>query len=150
MGGNLRGFDARNVQEMNDFEPIPAGKYMAAITESAMKPTKAGDGSFLELQFQVLEGEYRGRLLWARLNLDNKNDLTAKIARAQLAEVCRATNVLTPNDSAELHNLPIQITVKLKKREDTGDLVNEVAGYAKKPTQGQAPQAQTDTPPWRR
>jgi len=147
---DLRGFDARNVEPMDEFEPIPAGKYIAAITTSEMKPTKAGDGSFLELTLQIVEGEHRGRLHWARLNLVNGSGLAVKIARAQLATVCKAVGVLTPNDSTELHNLPMQVTVKLKKREDTGDLVNEVTGYAKKPAPGQAPQAQADTPPWRR
>jgi len=48
---DLRGFDARNVEQMDDFEPIPAGNYIAAVVASEMKPTKAGNGSFLELQF---------------------------------------------------------------------------------------------------
>ena len=150
MGANLKGFDARTVEPMDTFEPIPAGKYIAAITASEMKPTRAGDGSYLELQFQVVEGEHKGRLLWSRLNLDNRNELAVKIARAQLASICKAVGVLTPNDSTELHDLPLQVTVRLKKREDTGDLTNEIVGYAKKPSPGQASQAQNDTPPWRR
>ena len=147
---DLRGFDARNVEPMDDFEPIPAGKYVAAIVASEMKPTKSGGGSFLELQFQVLEGDYKGRLLWARLNLDNPNELAVRIARSELAAICKAVGIMQPNDSTELHDLPLQVTVKLKKRPDTGELSNEIKGYGKKPTAGQAPQAQTDTPPWRR
>ena len=107
MGADLKGFDARTVEPMDTFEPIPAGKYVAAIVASEMKPTRAGDGSYLELQFQLLEGPHKGRLLWSRLNLNNANELAVKIARAQLAAVCRATGVLTPNDSTELHNLPL-------------------------------------------
>ena len=147
---DLRGFDARNVEPMDDFEPVPAGKYVAAITASEMKPTKAGDGSYLELTFQILEGDYKGRLLWSRLNLDNPNELAVRIARAQLAAICKAVGVMTPNDSTELHDLPMQVTVKLKKRDDTGDMTNEIKGYAKKPSPGRAPQAHTDAPPWRR
>src|SRR3990172_3284342 len=37
---NLNGFNANNVDPATDFEPIPAGKYLAVITESEMKPTK--------------------------------------------------------------------------------------------------------------
>ena len=147
---DLRGFDAREVEPMEDFEPIPAGQYLAAITASEMKPTKAGDGNFLELTFQVLEGDYKGRLLWARLNLDNPNELAVKIARAQLAALCKAVGVLTPNDSHEFHDLPMEITVKVKPRTDTGDLTNEITAYGKKPSPAQAPQAKSDAPPWRR
>ena len=147
---DLRGFDAREVEPMETFEPIPEGKYLAAIAASEMKPTKSGSGSYLELQFQVLEGDYKGRLLWARLNLDNPNPLTVKIARSELAAICRATGVLTPHDSAELHDLPIQLKVGMKRREDTGELTNEIKGYAKKASPAPAPQAQSDAPPWRR
>ncbi len=115
-----------------------------------MKPTKAGNGSYLELQFQVLDGEYKGRQLWDRLNLDNTNEIAVKIARAQLAAICQAVGVLTPGDSQELHDLPLEISLKLKKRDDTGELTNEVSGYGKKPAPGQAPQAASGTPPWRR
>ena len=71
---DLHGFNAEDVEPAADFEPIPAGKYLAVITDSEMKPTKSGNGSYLELTFQVIEGEYKNRLLWARLNLDNPNN----------------------------------------------------------------------------
>ena len=32
---DLSGFDANQVEPNGDFEPIPAGKYLAVITESA-------------------------------------------------------------------------------------------------------------------
>ena len=148
---DLNGFDARTVEPTADFEPIPAGKYLAAITASQMKPTKNGNGSYLELEFAVLEGDCKGRKLWARLNLNNPNTTTVKIARAELSAICRAVSVLTPKDSVELHNLPLLITAKLKKRDDTGELTNEIKGYAKKEAaSGQPQQATTDTPPWMR
>jgi len=147
---DLRGFDARNVEQMDEFEPIPAGKYVAAVVASDMKPTKAGDGSYLELQFQILEGPHKGRILWDRLNLDNPNALAVKIARSQLAAICKAVGVLTPNDSTELHNLPLLIRVGRKRREDTGDVVNEVKGYGKKPAVGPPAQEPNGAPPWKR
>ena len=87
---DLRGFDANQVEPSADFEPIPAGKYEAVITESEMKPTKAGTGHYLQLTFQVVEGEFKNRLLWARLNLDNPNATAVQIARAELSAICRA------------------------------------------------------------
>jgi len=150
---DLNGFDARTVEPTADFEPIPAGKYLAAITDSEMKPTKAGDGSYLELELTVLEGEYKDRKVWDRLCLNHPNAMAVKIARGTLSAICRAVGVMQPKDSVELHNLPLRITVKVKRREDTGDLVNEVAGYTKKESAaGQPPQAApTDsTPPWKR
>lgn len=115
------------------------------------KPTKTGSGSYLQLTFQIIEGPYKNRFVWARLNLDNPNQTAVKIARAELSAICRAVGVMMPRDSAELHNLPLMITVKAKKREGTDELVNEIKGYAKKESQAGKPiQATTDTPPWRR
>lgn len=148
---NLNGFNAANVDPATDYEAIPAGKYLAIISNSEMKPTKSGSGTYLELTFQVIEGQYKNRLLWSRLNLSNPNTQAVQIAQGELSAICRAVGVMQPKDSAELHNLPLQITVKVKKREDTGDVVNEVRGYARKEAaSGQPQQETTNTPPWAR
>jgi len=150
---DLNGFNANEVEPNASLEAIPAGKYLAAVTESEMKPTKNGSGSYLQLTLTILEGDYKGRVLWSRLNLVNPNQTAVKIAQGELSAVCRATGVMTPRDSCELHNIPLLITVKVKKREDNGELSNEVKGFEPKPTAAsktqQAPQTST-TPPWRR
>ena len=148
---NLGNFNASEIDPSVSFDPIPAGKYVAAITESEMKPTKSGNGHFLELTFEVLSGQYKGRKLWTRLNLDNPNPQAVQIARGELSAICRAVGVMQPKDSCELHNLPLVITVKCKKRTDTDEITNEVSGYAKREAAtGQPQQAASDTPPWKR
>jgi len=148
---SLGNFDASKVEPSTVFDPIPAGKYLAAIIDSKIKPTKSGNGEYLEFTFQVLEGEHKGRQLWARLNLNNPNAQTVKIARAELSAICRAVEVMAPNDSVDLHNLPMLITVRCKKRQDTGEITNEIRGFAKREAaSGKPQQAQTDTPPWMR
>ena len=131
---NLNGFDANTVEPQADFEPLPADKYLAIITESGMKGTKQKNGQFLEFAFQVIDGPYKGRNLWARLNLDNPSAIAMKIAQGELSAICRAVGVLQPRDSIELHNLPLTIRVTLKKREDNGELTNEIKGYYKRET----------------
>jgi hypothetical protein len=139
------------VEPTTEFDPVPAGKYLAVITASEMKATKAGKGSFLEIQFQIIEGEYANRNVWARLNLDNPNATAVQIARGQLSAICRAVGVMTPKDSCELHNLPLVIDVKCKKREDTGEMTNEVKGFSKKEAPAApARPASASTPPWAR
>jgi len=154
---NLSGFDANRVEPSTDYDPLPAGKYLAVITESEMKPTKVGTGQYLQLTFEILDGQFKGRKVWARLNLANSNEMTVKIAQAELSAICRAVGVLAPNDSVELHNLPLVISVKCKKRDDTGDLTNEVKGYAKKDSPqppaaapGTPVPSANGTPPWKR
>jgi hypothetical protein len=148
---DLRGFDANKVEPATQFEPIPAGKYLAMITASEFKANKAGTGRFLELVFTIIEGEHKNRQLWGRLNLENPNELAMKIAQGELSALCRAVGVLTPGDSVELHNLPLVIKVRCKKRKDTGEISNEIGGYEKRDAAtGRPQQAATNTPPWRR
>jgi hypothetical protein len=148
---SLNGFNANEVEPAVGFDPIPAGKYLAIITESEFKKTKSGAGQYLQFTFQVIEGEHKGRLLWARLNLDNANTTTVKIARAELSAICRAVGVMAPKDSIELHNLPLVIKVGHKKRNDTGELTNVIKDYEK--TQAAQPvtaAAADGKPPWQR
>lgn len=156
----LNNFDANTVDPASSFDPIPAGKYVAAITESEMKPTKSGTGHYLELTFDILDGQYKGRKVWSRLNLDNPNAQAVQIARGELSAICRAVGIMQPQDSIELHNLPLSIKVACKKRDDTGEITNEIKGYEKKeaalsttpaanPT-APAAQATSNTPPWQR
>ncbi|MEQ8785105.1 MAG: DUF669 domain-containing protein [Pirellulaceae bacterium] len=148
---DLAGFDANTVEPTTDFDAIPAGKYLAVITESEWKPNKAGTGTYLQFTLQILDGDYKGRFVWARLNLDNPNATAVKIARAELSAICRAVGVMQPKDSVELHNLPLVISVKCRKRPDTGEIQNELKGYFKKEAAtGKPIQAASDTPPWRR
>ena len=148
---DLSGFDASQVEPNTSFDPVPAGKYTVVITASEMKPTKSGAGHYLELTFQVQEGEYKNRRLWSRLNLDNPNATAVQIAQADLSAICRAVGVLAPNDSVELHNLPLEISVRCKKRSDTGEISNEIKGYAKKASPvGAATMSNGSRPPWKR
>jgi len=149
---NLNGFNAGEVDPSVSFDPVPAGTYLAIITESEMKPTKAGTGRYLQLTFQIIEGRFKGRLLWARLNLDNPSAMAVKIARAELSAICRAVGVMQPRDSIELHNLPLVVRVGCKKRDDTGDITNEIKGYSRREAGAvqAAAEAGGSAPPWKR
>ncbi len=152
---DLRGFDANQVEPSAEYDALPAGKYTVVIADSKMKPTKAGTGEYLQLAFEVIDGPHRGRMTWARLNLNNPNAVAVQMARAELSAVCRAVGVLTPADSTDLHNLPLVITVACKKRPDTGEITNDIKGYAKRdagppPAPAAAPNQPAAAPPWRR
>ncbi len=144
-------FDAAQVEPATDFEPMPAGKYTAVLIESADKRTKAGDGSFLEMVFEIIDGSFKGRKIWHRFNLANKNPTAVEIARSQLSALCRAVGVLTPRDSAELHNLPLVIRLTQKAGAD-GMVRNEIRGFGKRESTAAtaASQAKPTGKPWGR
>ena len=147
-------FDAREVKPSSSPDPIPAGKYLVEVTDSEMKETKNKDGSYLELVFTVVDGEYRGRKLWDRLCINHPNSKTVEIARANLSAVCHAVGVLQPQDSVQLHGLPLGVRVILKD-DNNGEKRNEVKGYYRRKDIEQpvaAPQAPVgdNTAPWKR
>ena len=55
-------FNANDVDPKKAFAPLPAGDYMALITESEMKTTNAGTGEYLKLKLEMKE-TYRGHLM---------------------------------------------------------------------------------------
>ena len=144
-------FNATEVEPSAGFDVIPAGKYNAVISDSEMKDTRSGTGRYLQLEFEIIDGEFKNRKLWARLNLENPNPDAVRMARADLSAICRAVNVLTPRDSLELHNLPLVIPVRCKKNQDD-EMTNEIKSYAPKATSAAAtppPQATANAaPPW--
>ena len=108
------GFDATNVDPSVDFEHIPAGRYNAEITDSDMLDNSKGIGKYLELEFTILDGPYAGRKILTQLNLVNPSPKVVEIAQRDLCVICRATGNLRVKDSSQLHNIPLEINVKVK------------------------------------
>lgn len=131
------GWDANKVEPLGDLSAIPAGKYIAMIRKSEMKATKKGDGSYLELQFTITDGEHKGHPLWTRLNLKNPNPQAVEIAERELSAICRAVNCMAPKDSVELHNLPMIVKVK-QKVDASGEIRNEISDYEPRVSAGPA------------
>ncbi len=148
-----RAFDATQVAP-RDNSPIPAGEYLAMIVNSEWKTTKAGDGQYLQLEQQVLEGPHANRKFWDRLNLNNKNAQAVEIAERTLSAICHAVGKLNANDSETLHNLPMVVKLSVETG-PTGNENNSVKGYkavvkndGPAPVQHQAaPAAPAQTPP---
>lgn len=123
-------FDASQVAPDAGFEPVPAGWYKVLIDESEMKPTKAGDGAYLHTRFNILEGPYTGRKLFARLNLRNANPTAQEIGFKQLSAIAHAVGVLQVADSTQLHNIPLQVRVKVRKDQSGEyDDQNDITSY---------------------
>ena len=128
---NLSGynFNAEEVEPSSSFDPIPSGWYQAIISNSEMKETRDGYGEYLSLTLQIIEGQYENRLVFARLNLKNANDKAVDIARKDLAAICRAVGVMSPQASEELHDIPLMIKVKVRPASGDYEASNDIGGY---------------------
>jgi hypothetical protein len=79
----------------------------------------------LVLNFEVLDGDKKGRHVFARLNLENPSAIAVQIAQSELSSICRAVRVLKPTNEYDLINRPIQISVYV---DDDG--YNGIGNYA--------------------
>lgn len=103
------------------FPVIPAGEYVASITSSEVKKTKAGDGSYLNLQWTILEGQYKNQKLFEILNLWNPNQQAKQISERALSAICVALGIPGIKDSAELHNKAMLVKIGVRKDNNGND-----------------------------
>jgi len=126
---SLEGFDPTAYEDSDELQPIPQGRYTAAIVAEEYKTTKKGDGKYLQLTLEILEGKYKGRRLFDFLNLKNPNATAQEIAKRTLSKICKCVGILKPKDSSELLNKVLVVTVKVDRQND--ELRNSIKGYAK-------------------
>lgn len=119
-----------NDKGMDDRSPIPIGDYLSHIIKTEFKKTKAGDGHYLAVHEKILEGEYKGRMIFSNLNLDNPNAVAVEIANKTLNSICQACNVQGVENSDELLQIPHVITVGLTAATSQYPESNEILAYA--------------------
>lgn len=145
-------FNAQSIEPSVNFEPIPDGTYTCEITNTELKTTRSGENQYLNIEFTVLEGAYRGRKVWDRLNLYHSNEITRQISERNLSAICHAVGCEQLEDTVQLHNIPLKITVRARKM-DSGDFINVIRGYAAfDRVMPSVPVEQVDlsVPPWQR
>lgn len=124
----------------NNFDPLPAGIYIAQVVESDLKRLSSGNGDSLNLTLQVLDGAHRNRKVWARLNIRHSNAQAQSIAQAQLSSLCHAVGVINLNDSTQLHMRPLRIKVKVRPADGQYSASNDVTAFEALPA-GSVPAA---------
>lgn len=117
------GFDSEGTEPSVGFGLLNPGKYPVQIEKAEVRDTKAGTGQYLWFQFTVLDGPGKNQKLWAILNLQNPSEVAMKIARADLAAICRACDVVNPKHPDMLLGKWCWVQVKIK------DGQNEINGY---------------------
>ncbi len=122
-------FDASQVAPKSSFAPIPAGVYLAHITESDVVPLKSGNGMALKMTFEILDGQFKGRKIWENLNIQHTNPDTQKYAQSDLSAICHATGNIKLNETSALHFKPVKIKVTIRPASGGYDEGNAIKGY---------------------
>lgn len=125
IGGNYN----PDAEPSSGYTPLPAGEYQMEIVESDYVATSKGTGMILKCKAQIVGGEYADRPFYINYNLENQNDTAQEIGQRDFAGLRRATGVLAPDDSEELHFKQFGVKIGIKARKDTGELENVIKEY---------------------
>lgn len=111
-----------------NFEPLPAGWYTSTITQGEVKKTKAGNGEYIKLRFDITGPTHQGRVVFGNLNIKNANPKAEEIGRQQLGEIMRAIGLAKVADTDQL--IGGQISIKLTIKDDAQfGASNEIKGF---------------------
>lgn len=120
-------FNAAEVQPSSR-EPVKPGTYEAVIVNSEAQPMKSGNGMGFNFEFEIIVGEQKGRKVFVWITFEHRTSPDAqRIGREQLSSICHALNVMQLNDTVQLHNLPLLITVALDRKDPTRNAITKYA-----------------------
>ena len=115
-------------QSDNMYEPLPAGWYTATVASAELRDTKAGNGQYIAVRYDITGPTHQGRVVWGNLNIRNPNPTAEQIGRQQLGELMRAIGLARVNDTDQLIGGSLSIKLAIRRDERYGDS-NDVKGY---------------------
>lgn len=139
-------------------EPVPAGWYNVKVHGAEVKTTKAGNGQYIAVRYDILGPTHQGRVVFGNINIKNPNPKAEEIGRQQLGDLMRAIGLARVTDTDQLIGGNLKIKVAVTQSEQYGDS-NEVKGFkaldGAMPPVAAAPApapaaANAVTPPWQR
>ena len=98
-----------------EFKPVPPATYLATITQSEMKKTKAGNGDIIKLTFEIMDGEYKGRLFFNNINFNNPSSDCQNIGRKELNTIMKACELYELQDTSQLHGTAMMVDVVIEE-----------------------------------
>lgn len=122
-----------DLPESQGYDLIPDGWYRAKIKGAELKATKANDGQYIAVQYQIESG----RVVFGNLNIKNRNPEAERIGLQQLGEVMGAIGLPKIQDTDQLIGSDLMIKIGTSKKQEGYEQRNEVKGF--KAIEGGAP-----------
>lgn len=110
-----------------NYDPIPAGKYQARISEATVGLTKSGTGEYIKVRWDVVGPTHQGRTVFQNLNVRNQSAQAEGIGRRQLREIMEAIGLPAIEDTDQLIGGEAEIRVKVKEDDQYGPRAEIVA-----------------------
>ena len=115
--------DFSNDKTVGTYEVLPNGEYTVACTDAIVKTTKTGNGSYINAEFTIREGNHEGRKLFQNFTLTNPNETAVNIGRGQIKSFLIASGAtsFTLKSVSDLCGKTAIAKVAIEKSEEYGD-----------------------------
>jgi hypothetical protein len=109
----------------------PKGDYVVTVSDAEVKETRSKTGTYLQVDLEIMKGEYRGTKVTDRFNLTNANPTAVRIGHQTLKKLMVAGGktdfvLRSPQD---LCGLRVLASVDIRKSDQFHDS-NEVKKYS--------------------
>ena len=123
--GQTKVSKSSKASERAQFTPLPKGTYMVVLQTVEEKPTKAGNGTYLDTTFVVNEGTHKNRLIFHKFIVDHPNPNAVKIGTEQLEKFLKCAGAKKgladiDHDTGEVikfANIPVPVNVDIDVRD---------------------------------
>lgn len=130
MSGYQFDFNMEDVPD-SQFDDLPPGTYKAMIIDAVLKDVKPPKvGRYLELAFEVLDGDLAGRKFWERLNLDNPNQEAVNIAQRTSKSIAMAGGFFPARTSDDYLDKVMLVTITYKPSRRDPQQMDQRRAYA--------------------
>lgn len=151
--------------EFGNFEPMPVDEYRAKVKKAERVPTEATRSlpskreqlagvHYHKLTVAIVEGKYKGRVIFVNLNLEHEEEDTRERAEAELKAICEACGLVSIDDTAELEGIEFTVKLGIKPAKGNYPAANKITDYkslkgSKKPRIIDEDEDEDDEPPVR-
>lgn len=93
--------------ERKTYDPLADDNYTVSLNRVGEKSTKAGNGTIIDVSFQVTDGDFKNRLIWDSFLISHPNPKAAGIGLQRLDKMLKSIGVYggfesLGNDSSQL------------------------------------------------
>ena len=100
------------------FPLIPKGRYTVLVEKAEQQDSQYGN--VLSLTLQIIEGDYRGRLVWDRIYTDGDDDEKRNKSDFRIQKYFKAVGKPDSNDSDDLVGSPFVVSLNGTERKGEG------------------------------
>ena len=124
------GFDASSVEPAAEFSILPPFNYAVKIQSCEVKKTKNGNGHFVAIEMEIIDGSEAGRRVWDNINIENPSEQCQKMGRASFSALCRAFDMVNCTDLSVFIDQYVVAHVKVSVNKNTQEKENRVRTYS--------------------